>query len=207
MAHTAFYDTIYNLRMNGEITLFDRIMNFDSADEELVKDFLLIEYETEAQDFPNTPPHFDADAALWGARTMYTICQLILYRQHRAAELPSLLPVFTSAITASAMLSADLCLRFLPQVLKDTKHIDPEDALIEVTETHLHQWHYSGIGYGLATEMLDFTAIKASASLWQLYADRIIEKKDISLANADCMKEKIKASMGAYNGRFWKELN
>ena len=207
MTHTAFYDTIYNLRTNGEIILYEKLLNFKPDDEKLVADFLQIEYESEAEGFPGVPPLFDAKAALWAARTTYTICQLVLYRQDKASELPLFLPIYQGNIEAGSILSADLCLRFLPEVLTYTKHVDPEDSLIASATTHLLQWHYSGIGYPLEIEHLDFEKVISNACLYQLYADRVIEKKDKTRSNHLAIKEKVKASMGNYSNQFWKEFN
>jgi MoxR-vWA-beta-propeller ternary system domain bpX4 len=201
-----FYNTIYNLRQDEEIVLYDKVLNFLAENEQMVKDFLQIEYEVETLNYPFTAPKFDAAAALWGAKTTYTICQLILYRENKVEELQQLLPSYTGEITAAAILSADLCLRFLPQVLKNTRSIDPDDTLIAIAENHLQQWHYSGIGYPL-TKTIDLAMVTNDKCLAQLYADRVIQKKDMQRAQQPLLHEKIKAIMGIYSSLFWKELN
>ncbi|MGG9962274.1 hypothetical protein [Ferruginibacter sp. SUN106] len=202
-----FYNTIFHLRHHEEIILYDRVLNFVPEDEALVKELLAIEYETEVLNYPFTPPPFNATAALWAAKTTYTTCQLILYRENKADELPQLLPVYEGAIDASAILSADLCLRFLPQVLKDTKNIDPDDALIVLAEGHLQQWHYSGIGYPAKTALINLNSVAENDCVLQLYTDRVIQKKDVQRAQLPLLHQKIKAAMGMYSSRFWKELN
>ncbi|MES2775512.1 MAG: hypothetical protein V4722_15155 [Bacteroidota bacterium] len=207
MSDTHFYNTIYNLRSNGEITLFERLLTFEKADEDLVVDFLQLEYEAEAQNYPYTAPVYDGAAALWGAKTTYNICQLILCREHKVAELPGILPAFTGPITAGTILSADLCLRLLPQVLADTRHIDPEDSLVELAENILQQWHYSGIGYSLPVEKMEWEPVLSDNCLFQLYADRVIEKKDQQRATQPMLNQKIRAAMGIYAPHFWKTFN
>ncbi|GAB2813600.1 hypothetical protein GCM10027043_11710 [Ferruginibacter profundus] len=183
------------------------MLNFVPEDDALVKELLAIEYDTEVLNYPFTAPPFNATAALWAAKTTYTICQLILYRENKASELPQLLPLYPHAIDAGAMLSADLCLRFLPQVLKDTKNIDPDDALITLAEEQLQQWHYSGIGYPLKITAINFDGITDNECVLQLYINRVIQKKDLQRAQLPLLYEKIKAAMGMYSSRFWKELN
>ncbi|MGF2411349.1 hypothetical protein [Ferruginibacter sp.] len=202
-----FYNTISQLRQNEELVLYDRVLHFSEEDEQLVKDFLKIEYETESLNYPFTPPSCNAAAALWGAKTVYTACQLILYRENKEAELPLLLPVYNNEMDAAAILSADLCLRFLPQALQQTKNIDPDDALIAVLENHLQQWHYSGIGYVLNAATVNFDTVFANECMQQLYIDRVIQKKDMQRAMLPLLQKKITAAMGIYSATFWKELN
>lgn len=187
--------------------LYNKLLKFTAEDDQLVKELLQIEYETESINYPFTAPAYDANAALWAAKTIYTVCQLILYRENKAAELPLLLPSYPHKADAAAILSADLCLRFLPQVLNDTRHIDPEDNLVAVAENLLQQWHYSGIGYPLKTVINDIAIITTDECLFQLYADRVIQTKDTRRALIPLLNEKIKANMGMYGSLFWKTLN
>ena len=96
-----FYNTINQLRQNEELILYDRVLHFLDEDEQLVKEFLKIEFEIESQNYPFTPPAYNETAALWGAKLIYTTCQLILYRENKEAELPLLLPVYNNEIDAA----------------------------------------------------------------------------------------------------------
>lgn len=202
-----FYNTIFHLRQHEEIILYDKVLELLPADEQLVKEFLQIEYEAEVMNYPFTAPGFNAAAALWAAKTTYTFCELILYRDKKAEELPALLPPYAGDMDAGAILSADLCLRFLPGLLVDTRHIDPEDPLYALAEDILQLWHYSGIGYPLKNERVDMALIFGNNCLQQLYTDRVIEKKDMPKAMMPGMEEKIKAALGMHKTLFWKELN
>ncbi len=204
--NTYFYNTICQLRSAEEIVLYDRVLNFAEEDEELVKKFLQIEYEMEQENYPFNAPEFNANAALWAAKIVYTFCQLILYRENKTEELPQLLPAFNDRIDASAMLSADLCLRFLPQVLEDTKHIDPDDKLIEMAEGILNQWHFSSIGYKIKANEINTNILQTNKCLQQLYIDRVILKKDLMRASLPSINEKVYETMGDYSSEFWKEL-
>lgn len=201
-----FYDTIYQLRTNEEIILYDKLLYFNGDDEVLVKEFLQIEFDVESQNHPFSTPKYNAESALWAAKTVYTACQILLYREHKEAELTDLLPLFSYPITTEAILSADLCLRFLPQVLDEAKLIDPEDQVIPILESILQQWHYSGIGIELTLENLDFDPIFSNPCLEQLYIDRVIEKKDRKRAESPQLLEKIKATLGNYTEKYWKEF-
>ena len=158
-----FYNTVFHLRQAEEIILYDRLLVFTPEDDELVKDLLKIEYETESPGYPFAAPAFDAAAALWGAKTIYTACQLVLYRENKTAELPELLPPYKGDINASAMVSVDLCLRFLPEVISSARNIDPEDSLVEIIENLLTQWHYSGIGHPLKNKITGLPCLAPTA--------------------------------------------
>lgn len=200
-----FYDAIYGLRQHEEIVLHDKLLQYIPEDEVLVQNFLQIEYDNESLNYPFSPPAFDAAAALWAAKTTYTSCQLILFRENKEAELPLLLPAYHGGKDAGAILSADLCLRFLPQIVRQTKQVDPDDQLIEIIDAHLSLWHYSGIGYSKA--VLDVNdAIFNNDCLLQLYADRVVEKKDIDRAKQVPLLQKIKADMGIFSSVFWKTI-
>lgn len=201
-----FYDSIYHLRTHEELILYDRMLHFPPADELLVTEFLAIEYEAERLNYPFRPPAFNGVAAFWAAKTIYTVCRLILYREDKADDLPGLLPAFSGEITPAAILSADLCLRFLPQVLSETRYIDPDDPLIPVAARHLELWHYSGIGYPLETDRLDFRPVQADGCLQQLYTDRVMKRKDLRRSAIPWLHEKIAAVAGIYAPQLWKEF-
>lgn len=201
-----FYDTIYQLRANEEIILYDKLLDFKKVDEALVIKFLQNEFDIESENHPFSTPEYNADSALWAAKTVYTACQILLYREHEEAELNDLLPFFSQPITPEAILSADLCLRFLPQILAEAKQLDPEDHLIPILESILQKWHYSGIGINLDLENLDFDPIFSNPCLEQLYIDRVIETKDRKRAESPQMLEKIKATLGIYTETYWKEF-
>jgi MoxR-vWA-beta-propeller ternary system domain bpX4 len=207
MSSHYFYDTITQLRAREEIILYDKVIEFTDHDVALVKDFLQIEFETEAMNYPFSSPQYDLEAALWGAKTLYTACQILLYREHKGAELNTLLAPYPNKITPEAILSADLCLRFLPQVLSEATLIDNEDPLIPILNNILHSWHYSGIGVASNLQDVDFETIFTNNTLEQLYIDRVIEKKDINRAKLPTLNNKIKTVLGNYSEHFWKNLN
>jgi hypothetical protein len=83
---------------------------------------------------------------------------------------------------------------------------DSEDPLLQLLHTHLHQWHYSGIGLDTITGELNMEAICGNDCLFQLYADRVLEKRDLKRAMVPEVYQKIKTGMGNYASLFWKEL-
>jgi hypothetical protein len=202
-----FFDTIYHLRNSGQVILYDKIFAVKAIDERDVVELLQAEYENECLEYPYNPPVFDAPAALWGAKTIFLSAQLILHRETAEHELQNILPAYAGAIAAGAILSADVCLRFLPQVLYQLLRINPDDALRPILEQHLQTWHYSAIGCPLQKNTLRFDEILADKCLLQLYTDRVIDKKDKLLAQLPGIQKSVAASMGDLEHIFWKELN
>jgi len=201
-----FYDTISHLRLTQEMILYDKILTINSEDERLVKDFLLVEYESENINYPFESPEFNPDAALWAAKIVYISCQIIFYREHSESDLSSILPAYVAEITPGAILSADLCLRFLPQILNEAKQIDPDDLLCDLLHEILKKWHYSAIGTEIDDVVFDFSPIFSNLCLEQMYLNRVIEKKDIKRAELDSINRRIKSVLGNHATFFWPEL-
>ncbi|BAV07993.1 hypothetical protein SAMN05421788_103336 [Filimonas lacunae] len=201
-----FLDTIYHLRNHEEILLHTSYTPPLEEDKELLTHFLEMEYGNECLEYPGTAPVFDGAAALWGAQVVYTASLLLLDRKHHVEEIPTLLPSYTGPVTEGAMLSADLCLRFLPQIIKQLQAIDAEDVLIPLLEQVLTRWHYSGIGLelGIENELLEI-ALRHNC-LRQLYVNRIIQYQYKPLATHPLWQPWVMAAMGNYTTYFWKDL-
>lgn len=185
--------------------LFDRILTIDADDEQDVADYLSSEWEAERVEYPYAAPPFDAAAAVWAARTVYRSAQLLLYRQHTNDDIHALLPEYNKPADAGAMLSADLCLRLLPCILTQLRLINPDDPVIPVLESHLKIWHYSAIGHNIAMQDPDFALLSESRCAMQLYADRVIMRKDEAAAAKPDLAPVIAASLGNFRQYFWKQ--
>lgn len=192
------------IRQQEEIILYNNILHVSEQEQHQAIDFLNREYQKESIEYPHQAPSFDSNAALWGAKTLYHSAQLVLYRENKDTDLEKIIPAFSDKITPNAILSADLSLRFLPEIIAQLILIDAEDKLIEVLENILEQWHYSGISYEIPIEKLDFDTILSDTCLRQLYLNRIIENKSLKLAIHPALYTHIKAIFGIYGNEFWK---
>ncbi len=224
-----FGKTIEYLRHYEEVLLFENLLSISESEKNSVIDLLKIEYKIESVEYPQPAPIFDANAAFWGAKTVYTAAQLMLYRETEIKDLPSLFlfsdlesntydDIFEnqSELSTSQMISADLCLRFLPAILVHLQSIDPEDELIAILEKKLIKFHYSAIGYGFRVEKKEDVQEKIlnsnlktlflDSSFLQLYVDRVFEKKDLNFASIPIIKNKLKSNFGIYGNEFWKEF-
>lgn len=206
MEKNYFLEMIRDLRKQETVTLHNNIIKIEDLAAEAVVEFLTNEYSQEALEYSGNPPPFDKDAAIWAAKTIYVVAQLILYREHKEVELVSLLPDFEGDITASSMLSSDLCLRFLPEMIKQLRIFDAEDAVIPLLEDTLIKWHYSGIEYPLYINTLNFDTIQTDDSLLQMYTDRIIQYKKIELAKQALFYPLVAAHLGGFSGDLWHDF-
>lgn len=202
----AFLETIYHLRTIEQVILYNKLLAITVTEEKEVVDFLETEYEREALNYPFEAPVFNAKASIWASKIVYFSAQLLLYREHKEAELNSLLPDFDGIIDASALLSADLCLRFLPQIVLEIDKIDPEDVVLNLLNKKLETFHYSAIGFELPAENLRLDGIFENPCLKQLYLDRIVEKKAHKLTLLPQINESLKANFGDYKKYFFPEM-
>ncbi len=201
-----FLNMIRLLRQHEEVMLYGNLLQVTPLDTEVVTTFLEEEYHREALQYPSDAPPFHAAAAIWSAHIVYKAAQLILYRENKPEDLRAMFPVFEGERNASAILSADLCLRFIPVMRQHLHVIDPEDPLLELLDELLLQWHYSGISAALDISKLDFAPIVSSPVLMTLYTERIIYYRKTELARHPAFIETIRASLGIYSDSLWKEL-
>lgn len=202
-----FLETLYHLRTVEHVILYNKLTTVSDKEEQDVIAFLEGEYERETIDYPFEAPVFSPTAALWAAKTVYFAAQLFLFRENQVTELQSLLPSYDATIDVSVMLSADLCLRFLPSVKYALEAVDVNDPLVAVVEQHLKQFPYSGIGRDGAFSAPDTAMIINNDCLKQLYLDRITERKATKWANQPTINSAILANIGNHKNDLWREFN
>jgi hypothetical protein len=117
-----------------------------------------------------------------------------------------LFPAADFDITPSAVLSADLCLRFLPLLREQFVAVDPDDELIPALDKILSGWHYSAIGQNYPVEETQIEIIKSDACCWQLYLNRVIAKKAKQQMQYPAIQEGVLGCLGAYKEILWKDL-
>jgi hypothetical protein len=214
-----FYETIHQLRNKEVIVLYSDLPAIIESDESMVRDFLEAEYSREMIEYPFTAPPFDSSAAIWAAKIVYTAAQLLLYRKDESQDLPALLPEYTIEIDSASMVSADLVLRFLPEILSKAIDLDEDDALVPILRRHLQTFHYTGILFAAFDKLpgnLDtaiekeiqyapgYSTLSENQCFRQLYIDRIINFKHKGLAEQPLINQQIKAALGNHYTTFWK---
>lgn len=105
-----------------------------------------------------------------------------------------------------SILSADLSLRFLPQIIEALQTADPEDQVIKMLEQILTEFHYSGVGSDLDLEKISWEEELKDKTYRKLYLERIVEKKAYQLAEIPYINQLLIAEFGIYKDVFWREL-
>ncbi|RYG52064.1 MAG: hypothetical protein EOO01_07295, partial [Chitinophagaceae bacterium] len=208
MKTNPFLQTMYNLRQDGELILFGTKHKLSNGQDAEVIDLLAAEYEREAVGYPYTAPDFAPDAALWAAKMVFSTAHLMLHRELAAPELSRLVFNYSGSLTPSVFLSADLCLRFLPQLVIQLKGIDQNDPLIKNLLSVLQQFHYSALGFDLVDfEKVAFGGYFSNACTKRLYLDRIWERSVFSVAILPGISNLVFADLGDHEKALWPELH
>lgn len=201
-----FLDTLFLLRKDECITIFTDIQEISQKEVQDAADYFESEFEKERLEFLSDQISCDRETTVWAAKILYHSAQLYLVRKNTAKDLQKLIPEFKGKRDISSLLSADLSLRFLPQVISALQNADPEDSLIKMLENILAQFHYSAIGFDLDLEKINWKEELKDKTYRKLYLERIVEKKAYRLAEIPYINELLIAEFGMYKDVFWKEL-
>lgn len=201
-----FLDTLFLLRKSGTVTVFSNLHEISKKEEQEAGDYFETEFEKERLEFLSGDNHCNKEAAVWAAKVLYFSTQLYLIRKNTAKDLDKLIPKPKTTPDISSILSADLSLRFLPQIIPLLQTADPEDPLVKILEEILLQFHYSGIGYQLDLEKVNWEKDLKDRTYRKLYLERIVEKKAYELAEIPYINQLLIAEFGLHKNAFWKEL-
>jgi hypothetical protein len=126
-------------------------------------------------DVAGPPIVFDAGTALAVAEQLWFACWFLLHRSEPPAEVEKCLRPCTSPVTASQHLSADLVLRFAPQVYRRARRADATDTLTKCLE-QLLRWHpLAGVLSDIEEGPLAPVCLEDHPGLLLLYAERLAE--------------------------------
>ncbi|RQO41675.1 hypothetical protein DBR39_03405 [Chryseobacterium sp. KBW03] len=201
-----FLDTIFLLRKEECITLFSSLQKISPQEELEAGDYFETEFEKERLEFLSDQLTCNKETAVWAAKILYHSAQLYLIRENTEKNIENLIPGFKGVRDISSILSADLSLRFLPQVIVALNAVDSEDPLIAMLEDILMQFHYSGIGYDLDLKNVNWKEELKDKTYRKLYLERIVEKRDYKLAEIPFINKLIIAEFGIHKDAFWREL-
>ena len=164
------------------------------------------EFEKERLEFLSDQLTCHILTAVWAAKVVYHSAQLYLIRENTVDNLENLIPKFKGTRDISSVLSADLSLRFLPEIMIALNSIDPEDPLIKMLEAILTEFHYSGVGYNLDLKKVNWEEEFQNNTYRKLYLERIVEKRDYQLAEIPFINKLLMAEFGMHKEAFWREL-
>ncbi|MBS0261027.1 MAG: hypothetical protein JSS02_03650 [Planctomycetes bacterium] len=151
------------------------------------------------QTLPENPPAFDLQVACSAAELLLRVCQCLVDRD---LEIEPTLPDLTLGCpaprTASQHYSADLVLRFLPDVWQQAQRVSAGDPLLAALSACGALWPLSSVGIpDLVIQDLD--PVLADPCLRIVYTDRLIERADRHRLTDRRAAELVQVALGAFN--------
>lgn len=143
-------------------------------------------------------PEFSLAAASWAAVLLYRACQFLVFREvdgdavREALSIPCPL-----APSPSAAYSVDLVFRWLPDVISLARGVADDDPLVAGLLRLSHDWPLSSVGV-CGVGAVDVEGFIDDRSLRQLYADRIIERRDAGRLSASAVRAAVHESLGMH---------
>ena len=144
------------------------------------------------------PPAPILEVTRWACARLYCACLFLVHRDADAGEVREALsvPCPGGGEPAAVAYSADLLLRYLPDVHALAGGLSPEDPLVDALESLGRQWPLSSVGMKGRDDEIDLSIFVENRSLRQLYVDRILERGDGSRATDPVVQEWIRQSVG-----------
>jgi hypothetical protein len=199
-------DFISDLINKGEVTVASSIAPFTAEDIRMATVHLQQYYEDDCHEMPGIPPDFDEGAALWAAGYLYRVTQFILLRNLDETVIREQLSPYSGLHTPTVIYSADLTLRYLPDLFRLAKGIAPDDLLVKQMQDTAGQWPFSVAA--LATVIPeDLSVVLQHPSLQRAYTDRIIQARDLQkCTHPDCLPL-VREALGRYATTLWPQFS
>ncbi|MBO0358100.1 hypothetical protein J0X19_09110 [Hymenobacter sp. BT186] len=190
----------------GQATVVGQLDPFTPADLHQATLLLQEAYAEDKLHLPHTAPPFSAEAALWAAQVLYRAVQLTLLRDLDDTAVRASLTHYPNPINPAVVYSADLTLRYLPDLLHLAKGLAPADVLVTRLRELAQHWPFSfGGPEPAAPQQLE--PVLGHPALRAAYADRIIEARNLVRAQQAETAILIREALGHYAAELWPEFN
>ncbi|WP_291913739.1 hypothetical protein [Chitinophaga sp. CB10] len=193
---------ITTLLQDGKVTVDTDLSPFPGGVLQETAHILQSYYYNDAQEMPGKAPAFHPDAALWSACYIYRAAQLSAIATPPAADVHRLLTPYPGNINAETIYSADLCLRYLPDLTGLSKGNAAEDILITQLRETAALWPFSSTGIKIPTTYIP-DAIWQHPALLAAYADRIIVTRDSARLRHPKILPAVLKALGNYQEILW----
>lgn len=199
-------DFIISLLQTGKVSVKGQMESFDKEDMDEAKEILKSYYQEDITEMPYEAPQYFEEAALWAAKYLYNAVQLTVLRDEGKEIIRDQLGAYPGPKNASAIYSADLMLRYLPQLFQVVKGLAPGDVLVEELRKTAVDWPFSSVGIQLDVQINDDTLFE-HLSLRYAYIDRIISEKDMQRIKEPLVLKYIQEVAGEHLDFFWPEIS
>ncbi len=196
-----------NLYEEGRVVVAEQdIVAFDEEDLRDTLHNLQLRYTEDVAEMPATAPAYDAEAALWAAQYFCRAVQVTVHRNLDESVVTQLLKPFPNPISAEAIYSADLVLRYLPDLFRLAKGLSPRDIVVQHLTEMAAVWPFSSMGMTCEPLTDSIQTILLQPSLRLAYVDRIIKARDKTRAAHPLIAPLVTEALGAYSEALWPGL-
>lgn len=155
-------------------------------------------------DAPGEAPKLSLPSATWAALTLYRGAQLLVHRDASAEYVREAMSTpCPERPSADVVWSVDLTLRYLPDLLSLSRGVAEGDPLVAELARIAGDWPLSSIGVREA-EARDLSAIVGHPCLRRLYADRVLERRDLARLSDARVRDAVREAIGAHD-ELWPE--
>jgi MoxR-vWA-beta-propeller ternary system domain bpX4 len=172
---SSFVPFLERLFAEGKVVLRDRPRPGPGRRRDEV-DLLARTYAAYRLEVAGPPVEFDAGAALAAAGLLARACWFLVSRAEPPEELERSLVMPGPPASAAQHLSADLVLRYLPQVYRRARALAPDDTLTAALARVLRQWPLSGVLSDVEEGPTTPPEFDGHPGLMLLYAERLADR-------------------------------
>ncbi|WP_425617732.1 hypothetical protein NA78x_001419 [Anatilimnocola sp. NA78] len=186
------------------------------VDERELGSLLLDVDQSYRRHLPAEMPPLDLASAAQGALLLYRCAQLLAQRDLGMTELENLLAATAenpSEPTPTEHYSSDLCLRFLPDLIRLARAAAVNDPLVACLLEVGRRWPLSSVGINeIVLDEMGHARVRQLAThpaLFQLYVDRVLQTGDATRLCEPLVRRSARTAVGAYpelGGKLKKEL-
>jgi hypothetical protein len=165
---------LQHLLSEGEAVLRER-PEAKTAGDATARDVLDRAYQTYLLEIAGTPIPFDAETAVLAAECVRQSCWYLMRHDEPEEELTRRLVMSGHPNSAAEHLSADLMLRFLPQIRQRARALAADDPLPALLADILRRWPLSGVLGDLPDGPARAIDFHGHRGLMLLYAERLVD--------------------------------
>lgn len=148
--------------------------------------------------WPAVPPACNGPALDRAVKSFYRASQLAVFRELGPEEVSKLDPLVTpGSDSAEVIYSVDLVLRFLPDLTRIVRGMNPEDPLLAILNGWGTQWPLSSVGIP-DLKIGSIEPILSHPCLSQVYIDRVIETGSVDRLGDWKVAERVRGVIGAF---------
>ncbi|MBI1182727.1 hypothetical protein GC194_00540 [bacterium] len=197
-----FSEFVHQLRQTAEVHIGHEMPSFAKEEQTAVAAFLQAEYTRECLEYPANPPAFCSETAVWAARLVAQAAYFYLNRHENVELIEAQLTLRSEPVPVQEVLSADLCLRFLPQLIKALRLLDSEDPLVEILIKQVDLCSYTALLRSDAKQVSDELYLNPALRLLAL--DRLLEHNQNHLLAQEPWRSLAREYSGMYEYKFLK---